>query len=33
MPDRQAVLRLIDFAAGRIDSDEHTRQVLNARDL
>lgn len=32
-PDRQAVPRLIDFVAGRIDADEHTRQVLRAQGL
>jgi len=32
-PDRQALLRLIDFAAVRIDADEHARQVLHAQGL
>jgi hypothetical protein len=30
-PTRQSVLRLIDFAAGRIDADEYKRWVLDAR--
>jgi antitoxin VbhA-like protein len=32
-PDRQAVTRLIDFVAGRIDADGHTRQVLRAQGM
>jgi hypothetical protein len=29
-PTRRSVLRLIDFAAGRIDADEYKRRVLDA---
>jgi hypothetical protein len=28
--DRESLLRLIEFAAGRITDEEHKRQVLNA---
>jgi hypothetical protein len=32
-PDRQSILRLIEFAAGRIDDEEHKRQVLKCAGL
>jgi hypothetical protein len=32
-PDRQSILRLIEFAAGRIDDEEHMRQVLKSAGL
>jgi hypothetical protein len=30
-PSRESVLRLIEFAAGRINFDEYKRRVLKAR--
>jgi hypothetical protein len=32
-PDRQSILRLIEFAAGRMDDEEHMRQVLKSAGL
>ena len=32
-PDRQSILRLIEFAAGRMGDEEHMRQVLKSVGL
>ncbi|WP_372586918.1 hypothetical protein [Mycobacteroides abscessus] len=31
MPDRESVLRLIEYAAGRVNFEEHKRRILKAR--